>query len=270
MVAPRDREVTDNPSEFVRVVQLTDSHLLADPGELLWNNLNTRSSMVAVFEHIQQQRHPGDLVVISGDIAEKAEPEAYQWLLEYCQDLGLPVYCLPGNHDDPMLMGEILNYANVSTKPLITLKNWQLILLNSIVPRQPNGHLDRGQLDFLNRSLASRPDLNTLVFLHHPPVAIGSSWMDAMGLDNAVDFFALLDQYPQVQGIVWGHIHQEFHTERRGVQLLGSPSTCVQFVPGSEHFQLAQLGPGYRQLVLSPNGQIETQAYYVDVEHFIG
>lgn len=245
-------------------MQLTDSHLLADANALLWNDLNTRRSMAAVLDHIQQQHLPGDLMVISGDIAEKGELEAYRWLLERCQGLGLPVHCLPGNHDDFALMGEILNYANVSTEPLIILKNWQFILLNSTVPCQNNGYLGKEQLNFLNHSLAHRPELNTLVFLHHPPVTIGSFWMDAMGLDNAGDFFAVLDQYPQVRGVVWGHIHQEFHAERQGVQLLGSPSTCIQFVPGSEHFQVDQRGPGYRQLVLSPSGQIETRTYYVD------
>jgi 3',5'-cyclic-AMP phosphodiesterase len=248
----------------IKLIQLTDSHILADPEALLWNNLNTRKSMAAVLNELRQLPFPGDVVIISGDLAEKAEPEAYQWLLDHCHGLNLPVYCLPGNHDDPALMGKILNYANVSTRPLIILKNWQLILLNSAAPRQHRGYLDRTQLKFLNCSLTQRPDLNALIFLHHPPVRIGSSWMDTMGLDNAVEFFAILDQYPQVRGIIWGHIHQEFYAERRGVYLLGSPSTCVQFVPGSEHFQLEQLGPGYRELILSADGKIETHAYYLD------
>lgn len=264
MTAPPYLEIANDHSGFINVLQLTDSHLLADSKAFLWNDLNTRRSLVAVLNHIQQQGLPGDLMVISGDIAEKAEPEAYHWLLECCQGLGLPVYCLPGNHDDPVLMDEILNGMNVSTEPLVTFKNWQFIFLNSVIPQQNRGHLSKEQLDFLHRSLIESPDLSTLVFLHHPPVAIGSSWMDAMGLDNAAGLFAVLDLYPQVRGVVWGHAHQEFHTERQGVQLLGSPSTCVQFVPGSEYFQLDQQGPGYRWLVLLPSGQIETQVYYVD------
>ncbi|ABA56725.1 Metallophosphoesterase [Nitrosococcus oceani ATCC 19707] len=257
-------KIANDRSEFINVLQLTDSHLLADSEAFLWNDLNTRRSLVAVLNHIQQQGLLGDLMVISGDIAEKAEPEAYYWLLERCQELGLPVYCLPGNHDDPVLMDEILNGMNVSTESLVTLKNWQLIFLNSVVTQRSHGHLSKGQLGFLNRSLADSLDLNTLIFLHHPPVALGSPWMDAMGVDNAADFFAVLDLYPQVRGVAWGHAHQEFHTERQGVQLLGSPSTCVQFVPGSEHFQLDQRGPGYRWLILLPGGQIETRVYYVD------
>lgn len=268
MVALSGQESAANSdSELIRVIQLTDLHLLADSRALLWGNLNTRKSMAAVLAHACQPCFPGDLMIISGDIAEQAEPEAYQWVLECCQELDLPVYCLPGNHDDPPRMGKILNHANVSTEPLLRFKAWQIILLNSAVPHQNQGFLSEEQLGFLAQGLADRPDLNALIFLHHSPVTIGSAWMDAMRLDNAADFFAILDQYPQVRGVVWGHIHQEFYAERHGVCLLGSPSTCVQFVPGSGHFQLDRLGPGYRWLILSPEGQIETGVYYVTYSH---
>jgi Icc protein len=45
---------------------------------------------------------------------------------------------------------------------------------------------------------------------------------------------------------------------RNGVRLLGSPSTCVQFAPGSEHFKVGDQAPGYRWLRLHPDGGLET------------
>lgn len=264
MTVLSEQALVSSNSEFIRLVQLTDLHLLADPQALLWGNLNTRRSMAAVLAHAGQQCFPVDLMVISGDIAEKAEPEAYQWVLECFQDLEIPVYCLPGNHDDPVSMGKILNHANVSTEPLIRFKAWQIILLNSVAGDKNQGYLAKEQLALLDQSLADRPDLNALIFLHHPPVSIGSDWMDAMGLGNTADFFTVLDQYPNVRGVIWGHIHQEFCAKRHGVWLLGSPSTCVQFAPHSKHFQIDRPGPGYRWLALYPEGQIETQVYYLN------
>ncbi|MDO8698550.1 MAG: phosphodiesterase, partial [Pseudomonas sp.] len=93
---------------------------------------------------------------------------------------------------------------------------------------------------------------------HHHPVSIGCRWMEPIGLRNADELFAVLDAYPQVRGVLWGHIHQEFDQLRNGVRLLASPSTCVQFAPGSEEFQVDQEAPGYRWLRLHADGQLET------------
>ena len=40
-----------------------------------------------------------------------------------------------------------------------------------------------------------------------------------------------------------GHIHQEFDRQRGPLRLLASPSTCVQFAPGSSDFTLDRLAP---------------------------
>ena len=87
--------------------------------------------------------------------------------------------------------------------------------------------------------------------------------MDAMALENPQDLFNVLDRYPQVRGVIWGHIHQEFGQERNGVQLLGAPSTCLQFKPGCKDFEKDDLGPGFRWLKLHPSGKIETRVHYL-------
>ena len=45
---------------------------------------------------------------------------------------------------------------------------------------------------------------------------------------------------------------------RGHMRLLASPSTCVQFAPGSEEFQVDSEAPGYRWLRLLPDGRLET------------
>lgn len=55
-----------------------------------------------------------------------------------------------------------------------------------------------------------------------------------------------------------GHIHQEFDQQRGNLRLLASPSTCVQFAPGSEEFQVSSEAPGYRWLRLYADGTLDT------------
>jgi Icc protein len=87
---------------------------------------------------------------------------------------------------------------------------------------------------------------------------MGSRWLDTMAVDNADEFFSIIDRHPQVRGILWGHVHQEFDTMRSDVRLMASPSTCIQFLPGSGNFAVDAAAPGYRWLSLYPDGRIET------------
>ena len=75
---------------------------------------------------------------------------------------------------------------------------------------------------------------------------------------GAVALFAVLDRFPQVRAVLWGHVHQEIDRQRNGVRLLASPSTCIQFAARSEDFQVSEEQPGYRWLRLHADGQVES------------
>jgi Icc protein len=95
-------------------------------------------------------------------------------------------------------------------------------------------------------------------------VVVGSRWIDTIGVDNADAFFAIVDRFPQVRAIVWGHIHQDFYAERNGVALMASPSTCVQFKPRQSDFGLDDMPPGFRWLNLYEDGRIATRVERIE------
>ena len=82
--------------------------------------------------------------------------------------------------------------------------------------------------------------------------------MDAIGLDNREDLWRVIADFPQVRGVLWGHIHQEYDATRDGVRLLGCPATCAQFLPNSDSCILDSRPPGYRRLLLHADGRIDT------------
>jgi Icc protein len=82
-----------------------------------------------------------------------------------------------------------------------------------------------------------------------------------------------VDAFSGVKGILWGHVHQQIDRAHNGVALMGSPSTCVQFAPGSERFKADDSAPGYRWLELQPDGsvlsgvsRVEGVDFHVDLE----
>ena len=103
-----------------------------------------------------------------------------------------------------------------------------------------------------------------LVCLHHHPVRMRSSWLDKVGLENADQFFEILDRHKNVRAVLWGHVHQTHESERNGVQMLSAPSTCAQFLPLSDLFAIDRRPPGYRWLELKPDGSIATSVVWVD------
>lgn len=246
----------------VKLLQLTDTHLFADP-DLDFDGVRTLESLKEVIAFSRIYHWPPDAVVLTGDLVHDPVKEAYSALKRVLSELGVPTYCIPGNHDDPELMRSVLPGNNVYITKQLLLGNWQLILLNTYVPNSHGGALSRVELDFLEYCLASRREVPSVVCLHHPPVPIDSPWMDAMALRNPDDLFAILEGFSQVRCVLWGHIHQLFEKELRGIKLLGTPSTCIQFKPRTEGFELDELGPGYRWLILHDNGQMDTGVIHI-------
>lgn len=238
------------------LVQITDSHLFGDPAESLLG-LPTSESLKAVVELVVQEQPEVDLVLATGDISQDASISSYHNFSELVAPVAAPMRWLPGNHDDP----EIQQKAAIGqdwSQTVLDLPGWRIIMLDSSVPGAVHGYLGTDQFELLEQALASAAEAHVMVCLHHHPVSVASDWLDSIGLRNGDEFFAVLDRYPSVRCVLWGHIHQELDRLRNGVRLLASPSTCIQFAPESKSFTLDSRLPGYRWLRLHPDGHIET------------
>ena len=244
----------------VNIIQITDTHIQADPAAT-FDGIDAAATLTTVLEHIRLHELP-DLMLLTGDLVHDPDEPSYSRLLDLLKPMSVPIYAIPGNHDDPVVMTSVLT-APVRHEREVQLADWRILLLNSWLEGEHAGYLPETELDWLHGRLDAHPDTPTLIALHHPPVTIGSPWMDAMGLQNAGDLLAILDSQPQVAAVIWGHIHQRFESERNGVQLLGSPSTCVQFKPGSHEYCQDEQGPGYRRLSLMPDGNISSEVVRV-------
>ncbi len=245
-------------SDHVELIQLTDTHIFSSEGKD-FDGINTLDSLKQVIKHVQVQHWPPDAILMTGDLVHEPLAGAYQRLLAVIQELKIPIACLAGNHDVQELMQQILNTENITTTKSVYFNNWHVLMLNTFLANTHSGNLAQEELQFLEQQLQSNPDKFTLVCLHHPPVKIGSPWMDAMGLKNPEDLFSIIDAHTHIKGILWGHIHQEFMQTRNGVLLMSSPSTCVQFKPNTKVYEKDNKSAGYRRLRLLASGDIRTE-----------
>lgn len=242
----------------LRVVQFSDSHLFGSTdGKLL--GLNTDDSLNRVLDLIARDQPAMDLLLATGDLSQDATPASYDRLLEKLQRFAkVPCYWLEGNHDVTGPMRDSLRDPQRLSPCVAKLPGWDVVMLDSTIPNEVPGFLHEDDFEFLDTSLKAARDRHVLVCLHHQPVPMGCAWLDTQIVGNADRFFAILDRYPNVRAVIWGHVHQEFNSERNGVKLMSVPSTCVQFKPKSEDFAIDDKAPGYRWLDLHADGRITT------------
>ncbi|MYL22663.1 phosphodiesterase [Vreelandella massiliensis] len=234
----------------MRIVQITDAHLHADP--LARSRTGVPLKQFKAVVEAAQAEHP-DIVLVTGDVSQDETPASYTHAAEALRAFPCPWFWLPGNHDHVGLME-----AEHPLLDEVDLDDWRMLLLNTQVPGQPHGELGPKRLAALAERLETdiRP---TLIAMHHPPVEVGARWLDAIGLEDREAFWQVLSAYRQVKLIVFGHAHQAFaQTQALGVgmsegqaKVYGCPATADQFLPGADDFALDEASrPGYRVLEL--------------------
>jgi 3',5'-cyclic-AMP phosphodiesterase len=248
----------------VQLLQLTDTHLFGDAAGEIYG-VNTAATLAAVLADALRSGQPRpDAIVATGDIAEDESDAAYDRFREALSATGLPVYCLPGNHDAPASMAMMLDSDGFQFCGQARLGEWLIVMLDSHVPRNVRGRLSATELSRLETAIAQQAGRPTLIGVHHPPVRVGSRWLDRLGLQNADELFGAIDRHDQVRGVLCGHVHQACDTHRGPVRVMTTPSTCAQFLPGTEHCVMDQRPPGYRWLRLHADGTIQTEVVWLD------
>lgn len=250
----------------VRLLQLSDPHLFETRDQQLLN-VDTSASLAGVVHHIHQHEQHVDIVLATGDITQDGSASAHEQFIQKIRPLAPTIRGLPGNHD---ISSTFYKQWGRDAQTITDIDRWRLVLLNSTVPGSNAGHLANDQLDLLKQACRSAGERHILIAVHHNPLPMGSRWLDTMMIDNGHALFSLIANQPQVRGLLWGHVHQEFDSvysvgsltsgtaKRRHVRLLAAPATSVQFLPQSTAFSLDSLDPGYRWLNLQDNGDITT------------
>jgi Icc protein len=244
-------------NEEIHLLQFSDPHLFASVDGAL-RGVPTYRSLERVLAHARQAIAKAQVLLFTGDIVND-EPAGYAHFQTLTSGLGKPVLCLPGNHDERESMHAALSRAPYQVGGVHDLGSWRIVMLDSSVAGQAHGRLGNGELALFEDALRTAGEKHVLACVHHHPIRMASRWLDSVGLQNADEFLAIADHHPQLRAIAWGHVHQSLDTRRKGVRLLAVPSTCAQFLPGSEHFAIDPSPPGYRRMTLRSDGTIDTE-----------
>ncbi len=250
-------------SAVLQLVQITDCHIFAS-GEDRLLGLNTRHSFEAVSEAVVTDSVNPDLLLATGDLSQDGSPAAYEYLANQFDSMQIPVFWIPGNHDDKAALREHFKAEQIHATKQVLIGKWQIVLLDSTIEGEVFGRVSETQLEFMDNALHDYPDHHALVCLHHQALDCGSEWLDLKGLKDSDRLRARLMQHNNLRGVLWGHVHQEMHQTVDRVAWMSTPSTCIQFKPGNREFATGTETPGYRHISLYPDGSIATAVHRVD------
>jgi len=249
----------------VRVLHITDPHLFADAASSLRGAV-TYSTLTQVLAAIQADAWQADLVAMTGDLIQDDSREAYDRFCELMQPLGLPVYCVPGNHDVRELMRAAVSQPPFHYCDSLLTGNWLITGIDSCIDDAAGGRINDDEMARLEKILESTAAEHVLICLHHPPLPVGCQWLDQVGLQNGEEFLSLIAQTGKVRAAIFGHVHQAFFAERESIEIIGTPATCRQFKPASDEFALDDNPPAYRKIELHADGHLSKELVWLGTE----
>lgn len=215
------------------IVQLSDTHI-RKPGELAEGRVDTAAGLARAVTVVNGLPQPAAAVIVTGDLVDSGKPAQYEHLRELLAPLACPVYLLPGNHDDRDALrhafaadGYLQQGSPTYIHYAVELDGLRLVFLDTSVKGAAHGELDDAQLADLDATLAARPDVPTLLAMHHPPFKTFIERMDDYGLrQGGLGLAEVLARHAQVDRIVCGHLHRSISARFAGCLAMTAPSTA--------------------------------------------
>lgn len=241
------------------LIHVSDPHFLAG-AEKLGGRYDVQESFARTLEAIRTVHSSPAAIVVTGDLADLGEPDAYRRLRAVVEpvaaQLHTPIVWVAGNHDErPALRAGLLDLE--PTEQPVTgvwnLDGLRLIALDTSVPGWHHGDLDDGQLSWLADLLRRPAPHGTLLAMHHPPIPSHLPLFDILELRHQEELADIV-RGSDVRGILAGHLHYSSHGMFAGVPVSVASATCyamnvarpaaeVNGMDAAQAFQLVHVYP---------------------------
>jgi len=220
---------------IVKVIQISDTHLFADDELAMFGTKSNLTFKKVMRKIIDEDRHDADMIFLTGDISQDETQESYQKIAHDLSDLNLPIYWIPGNHDNLAQVESVfLKARNFNRKSSLSLPHWHLIFLNTKIDGRDDGLLSLSELKRLKNEILTSPvNKKIAIIMHHHPAPVGTPLIDNYILQNNKDFWDIVTR-TKVELIICGHVHGDYQFEYNNVMIESSPATCLQWEKGAK------------------------------------
>ena len=246
------------------LLQLSDLHI-REPGKLAYGRIETAPYLQRAIDSILRLPQQPHAVVITGDLTDFGRAAEYDHLRELLMPLPMPVYLMPGNHDDrDQMRRSFPDHAYLGGSGYVQFSvavgGLQLIALDTVTTGASAGSLCTERLAWLARELQSHSNKPVIVAMHHPPFQTLIGHMDEIGLlEGAQKLESLIAQYPNVERIICGHLHRAIQVRFGGTIAATVPSpahqVCLDLAPDAASMWALE-PPGFGLHALPAGGRL--------------
>lgn len=224
------------PAPHLSIAHLSDVHLLA--GDVRqYGVVDPESGVHLALERLSRLELTPDVMVFTGDLADRGEPDAYRRLRglvePFAASLGAQVVWVMGNHDERAPYArELFDSDDDGLQDRVyDVRGLRVIALDTSVPGFHHGELDDSQLEWLARELSTPAEHGTVLAMHHPPIAV--PMMEAAAVIELFDQHRLADvvRGTDVRQILGGHFHYSSYTTFAGVPVSVASASCYTSDP---------------------------------------
>jgi Icc protein len=213
------------------IAHISDTHFLGGKRPL-YGKVDTDRTLIRALEQFEQSGSVPDAIVITGDLADLGEPDAYERLKALVEPaaarLGARLIWVMGNHDERAPYASILMGNPETDAPqdaVYDIDGLRIIALDSTVPGYHHGELTDDQLEWLAGVLATPAEHGTLIALHHPPNPTPIEIMAIIELQDQARFADVI-RGTDVRAILGGHLHYSTSGTFAGIPVSVAAATC--------------------------------------------
>jgi len=218
-------------------VQLSDTHI-SDPGSKQDDFTHMSENLLRCVEDINQLDPKPELVLVTGDVASNGTKKAYLQASRLLDQLEMPYFVVPGNHDERINLlsafGEAPcpNVLSIDNKFLINyvVDDYEIrfIGLDSKQSYCSGGELCDNTLKWLDKQLAKDTEKPTVIFMHHPPVKLSILETDEDGFIGVEGLATVIKKYNNIERILCGHVHLQTFMPWHNTIVSTAPSTGME------------------------------------------
>jgi Icc protein len=248
----------------MKIIQLSDLHI-GKQGETP-EGVDVRANFISALNRVRKESP--ELLIITGDLCSwDGDMKIYQWIKDQLSETAIPFRIIPGNHDNPEMIIELFNLKTESRDNELYFQE-KFDDFNCLFLDSSSDKISRNQLEWVKHIIEKEyknGEVNSLVFLHHPPVFCGNHFMDShFALENKEELMDGLTSFAGVKAVFCGHYHQELSISKEDLNVYITPSLWFQIDPDDKGDTpvVQTYKTGFR-IINIDNGKIDTEIIWI-------
>lgn len=213
-----------------KFIHITDLHL-TPPGTNLYG-LSPHERFDRCLSDIEAWHADAEFCIITGDLADAGDPQAYAWLAARLAAFSLPCHLMIGNHDRRDAFSSQFQTAplddNGFVQQAFDTPAGRFILMDTFKAGTSAGEYCGKRQAWLQAELKAAQGMPTWLFMHHPPFDISIDYMDRIKLEDHEALANMVDDHGDIRHIFYGHVHRPGYVNWRGVPCTSLPATNHQ------------------------------------------